>query len=511
MHHVETVEEQGVDKVIDPYCTNSWEKLLSKTQALLVWYHQYKFGTAAAAATLSHAKRLWFLSAMNDTQSAIEQGKLRELDTQTSADGLKVVVGRASKGLQKFFGKESLPVLMGHTRVAYLVMLSAHGKDHCGKDITMATARHEVWIVHANKLAKQITKGCIRCRFLRKSLEGQKMAILPNELQGCCPPFGIIGIDLCGPYTVKSMTNKRATMKVWVVLLLCLNSKAISMELAPGYSTEDFMLAYTNHVSTRGVPSMVHSDRGSQLVAAKKELCDEPLRYDWDAIAHSTANEGTTWNFCPSGAQWRNGAAEAFVKKFKLSFHHLYKDTKLNYAQLLTAVKRISNILNDRPISVQRTKTDSNDEDFLSPLTPNMLITGRSGSGPPKDFTEVQDPQQCRTFVDELEQAWWYQYKVQYFHSLLPTRKWRDAKRNMMVGDVVLIQYSSKSSPGTYRLGRITQIEIDQDNLVRTCTAQYKLVKPVTEQNKNTVGDIVTKEIRVPVQRLVLILPVEEQ
>ena len=145
------------------------------------------------------------------------------------------------------------------------------------------------------------------------------------------------------------------------------------------------------------------------------------------------------------------------------------------------------------------------------PLTPNMLITGRSGSGPPKDLVEVQNTQQSRSFIDELEQAWWYQYKVQYFHSLLPTRKWLDKKRNMMVGDVVLIEYSSKSAPGTYRLGRVKNVEIDEDNLVRTCTVSYKLIKPVTDKNKNSVQDVVPKDVRVPVQRLVLILPVEEQ
>ena len=46
----------------------------------------------------------------------------------------------------------------------------------------------------------------------------------------------------------------------------------------------------------------------------------------------------------------------------------------MNYAELLCAVKRIANILNNRPISVQRTKTDAQDEDFLHPLTPNMLL-----------------------------------------------------------------------------------------------------------------------------------------
>ena len=81
----------------------------------------------------------------------------------------------------------------------------------------------------------------------------------------------------------------------------------------------------------------------------------------------------------------------------------------------------------------------------------------------------------------------------------------------MCPGDVVLIEYKSKSLPGTYRLGRVQDVEVDRDNLVRTCTVDYKLVKPITDSNKNTVKDVVSKQVRVPVQRLVLILPVEEQ
>ena len=81
----------------------------------------------------------------------------------------------------------------------------------------------------------------------------------------------------------------------------------------------------------------------------------------------------------------------------------------------------------------------------------------------------------------------------------------------MKLGDVVLIENSSKTAPGTYRMGIVSQVEVDGDGLVRTCTVKYKLVKPITPNNKETVEDVVSKEVRVPVQRLVLILPVEEQ
>ena len=81
----------------------------------------------------------------------------------------------------------------------------------------------------------------------------------------------------------------------------------------------------------------------------------------------------------------------------------------------------------------------------------------------------------------------------------------------MSVDDIVLIEYKSKSAPGTYRLGRVAQVEYDEDSLVRTCLVKYRLVKPITAHNKDSLDDVLNKEIRVPVQRLVLILPIEEQ
>ena len=101
-------------------------------------------------------------------------------------------------------------------------------------------------------------------------------------------------------------------------------------------------------------------------------------------------------------------------------------------------------------------------------------------------------------------------YKVQYSSSLIPTQKWIQVKRNVCPGDVVLIEYKAKSFPGTYRLGRIKDVEVDSDGLVRTCNVLYKLIKSSVNKEDVRAG-VTTKELRVPVQRLVLILPVEEQ
>ena len=82
----------------------------------------------------------------------------------------------------------------------------------------------------------------------------------------------------------------------------------------------------------------------------------------------------------------------------------------------------------------------------------------------------------------------------------------------MCPGDIVLIEYKSKSFPGSYRLGRVKDVEIDSnDGLVRTCTVIYKLIKPSAKNSCDVFKDMTTKEVRLPVQRLILIMPVEEQ
>ena len=174
-------------------------------------------------------------------------------------------------------------------------------------------------------------------------------------------------------------------------------------------------------------------------------------------------------------------------------------------------MKRISYILNDRPLSIQKSIKENANADFLTPIKPNMLLTGRSGNLAPVQKAYVADEARL-SFVEELERAWWYQYKVQYITSLVPTQKWLKAERNMSIEDAVLLEYKNKSFPGSYLLGSVKHIETDPTNgLVRTCTVLYKLIKAASKTLRNIFKDVISKEVRLPVQRLVLILPIEEQ
>ena len=180
-------------------------------------------------------------------------------------------------------------------------------------------------------------------------------------------------------------------------------------------------------------------------------------------------------------------------------------------AEMSCAMKRIANVLNDRPLSVQKSLSRYTDEDFLTPITPNMLVTGRSGSLSPAACEETDIADDRLSYIEELEHCWWYQYKVQHLTSLILRQKWLSTERNLSPGDVVLIEYKTKSFPGTYRLGRVKEVEVDEDGLVCTCTVIYKLIKTPVGRVNDAIHGVSTKEVRVPAQRLVLILPIEEQ
>ena len=331
-----------------------------------------------------------------------------------------------------------------------------------------------------------------------------------------CPPFTLLGLDLAGPFYLRivggSKTTKgnKGTFKAWVVLVVCLNTKALKLYLACGYATRDFLMAWEQHTSDCGHPKLVHSDRGSQLVAAAKEIEDKP-DFDWDLISTNTSNK-TKWRFCPANGQFRNGAVEIYVKKFKRSLKHTYNDKNLNLQEFNTALKRIANILNSRPVYAMLGPTGGSDPDFIQRLTPNMMLLGRSDSGLPlRDYEDCGEPLARLAYVSELERAWWNQHKVQDFASLVPTQKWTEARRGMCTGDIVLIQYSSMSKSGSYRLGRVIMTEVDDDGLTRTCIVKYSLIQNLYGKEREKYKGIATKMIRCPCQRLVLIVPIEEQ
>ena len=100
---------------------------------------------------------------------------------------------------------------------------------------------------------------------------------------------------------------------------------------------------------------------------------------------------------------------------------------------------------------------------------------------------------------------------AQNFSSLVPRQKWQVERRNMRKGDVVLISYFGKCRPATYRLGVVVSVVVDEDKLVRTVKVEYSLLSDLSVADRLAYKGVTKKRITVAVQRLCLILPVEER
>ena len=499
-----SVENEILAKFDYGKCTNNWEKLVRSTSYLFMWFVKMYTpeGLSVGGVARDMAITFWLRVAMPASNKAAAEGKLKHLSPMQHPKygDMLVVVGRSVRGLRQYFQQEFLPILMASTRVAWLIILWAHNTDHAGVDVTLQTSLQVAWIVGGRIVARALKKSCVRCRYLARTLEGQQMSVLPDYLAVPSPCFTFVAVDLAGPFLCKKeggskvTRSNKGTVKVWAVLIVCLQVKAVKIYLAGGLSTEDFLLAWDSFVADHGRPHIAHSDRGSNLVAAAKEgKIFEIPEYDWDSIARS-AHGRADWQFYPAGSQFRNGAVEIFVKKFKRTLRHKYGRRLMYLLELQSCFKVIASILNSRPISARWGNRGEDDPDFLSPLTPNMLLTGRANTDiPVRDYNASDNPLYRLQFVEESISQWWDQFAKQNFSSLIPRQKWYSQSRNMSVGDVVLIQYEEKYKPGTYRLGVVYQIQLDPDGLVRTVWVEYSLLSDLPIEMRLSYKGVTTK------------------
>ena len=142
--------------------------------------------------------------------------------------------------------------------------------------------------------------------------------------------------------------KQRTPMKTWPIIFVCLNTGAVHIELAKGYSTKAFLTKLE-----RGCPTFMYSDLGSNLVRPGKVTQGDDEAMPWQEIKKVTGRLGIEWHHAPSKAQFRDGATESVVKMLKHTLKHLLKGGPLDYDEFDCVLAKAANILNERPLTVR--------------------------------------------------------------------------------------------------------------------------------------------------------------
>ena len=453
------------------------------------------------------ARTAQFMVSMGPTLVALENGKLDSLRPY-SKGGIVYMRGRIEGSLLALFGVTGLPILMRGSRLAKLIMWECHEENHrASSSDVLARSRQRAWIVKGRFLAKEVCLTCPRCKLLRMKMVQQLMSDVPDHQLHPCPPFTNISLDFAGPYRAKAMGNSRATIKLWGLVIVCQNTRAIKMLATSGYSTDDFLTAYHRFTANFGTPLLVVSDSGSQLKRAGQIIEQgDPAGLDWAKIQEGAAKSGTTWKVVEPGCQWRNGLAEAAVKLLKSTLDlTLASQSALNYAELDTLFSSVANLVNQRPIGV-RSYTDED----LHAITPNDLLLQRSrNTVPGLQYDANESITRRQQFMMEVEQLWWEQWSIQVIPHLVPFRRWKLEHRPIQVGDIVAVVYEKRIGKGTYRLGRVLRVHPDGHGRVRTITVGVR-----GKDRPNSAMPYVPKTLEehtLGVQRVAVICPVEDQ
>lgn len=130
-------------------------------------------------------------------------------------------------------------------------------------------------------------------------------------------------------------------------------------------------------------------------------------------------------------------------------------------------------------------------------LTPAMLLTQKPDVPAPAGSFNEKDLFKCQwKQVQALANKFWYQWRNEYLHTLQPRHKWRTARRNLQVGDIVLLK--SQAHRNEWPMGLVTSTFPSSDGQVR------KIGIRTMSQDK-------VKTFLRPISDVVLLLPNESQ
>ena len=107
--------------------------------------------------------------------------------------------------------------------------------------------------------------------------------------------------------------------------------------------------------------------------------------------------------------------------------------------------------------------------------------------------------------VNHVTSMFWSKWSAYVSPGLVVRQKWHEKTRNLQMGDLVMIAETSKIK-GKYKLGVVEDTNQSRDGFVRSATLRYCNI------DKDHRGKDVVTTVRVKrsVQRLVLVMPVEE-
>ncbi|XP_062537792.1 uncharacterized protein LOC134206116 [Armigeres subalbatus] len=368
------------------------------------------------------------------------------------------------------------PYILDHRHpFTMLVMTEYHQKlFHAGQQLLVSSVRGRYWPTNVRNLARKVIHNCVRCFRVKPKVHEQLMADLPAERVTPCSPFQRVGIDLCGPFLVTYPQRKARPVKCFVVVFVCLVTKAAHLELVADQSSQAFLASLRRFTSRRGKPGIIMCDNGRNFVGANRELAElRKLFIDQhfqDTVIGEATNESIEFRFIPARSPNFGGLWESAVKSFKTLLKRTIGSRSLVYDEFQTLLTQIEAVLNSRPLTPV-----SNDPSDYEALTPGHFLVQRPLTAIPEPNLDDLPENRLAAWqtVQHFVQYLWRKWSTQYLSNLQNRTKWTKKRNNVRVGTMVVLK-DENQPPLNWLLGRITEVHTGADGNIRVVTVRTK-------------------------------------
>ncbi|XP_055588999.1 uncharacterized protein LOC129741299 [Uranotaenia lowii] len=210
------------------------------------------------------------IQALSKGENVPRRSPLRWFNPFLDQNGIIRVGGRIRNSAEHWNTKHPI-VLPARHHLTKLILEYYHRRLlHAGLQLLLATVRLRFWPLGGRNLARHIIHKCTTCFRVRPTPVQQFMGDLPAERIKIARPFKKVGVDF-GPVYLRPVP-RRAAVKGYVAVFICLCTKAVHLELVSDLSTERFLQAFHRFVARRGRCSDVYSDNGTNFVGARNKL-----------------------------------------------------------------------------------------------------------------------------------------------------------------------------------------------------------------------------------------------
>ena len=296
----------------------------------------------------------------------------------------------------------------------------------------------------------------------------------------------------------------RAKEKKYGLILTCVASRAIHIEVLNSLDTDSFINALRRFIARRGPVKRLRSDNGTNFTSGKKEIALGIKQWNNHQIDSWCKSKEIEWIFnVPAAPHW-GGLWEREVKTCKRILESMTSEIENKRTMtdecLSTWLCEVESIMNNRPIT--RVTCDSDDNE---PLTPNHLLRpAAERTFPPGIFTpgDLYSRRRWRQ-VQYLSEEFWSRWRKEYLPLLILRQKWTNEHRSHEVDDLVLV-VDQLLPRNMWCLGRISVVHRDREGIVRSADV-------VVSKHRNDAGNLSgTQTLTRPISKLILMKTQEQ-